>query len=133
MKLTKRSAVAGAVVAAAATACAIAAGPAAADSADPTVGDTVRYVFFSDTQVNESLAWYDAYDDMQTMSRPSLPTRSKDRKTWSGSITVTSRSTYQFTGSSFQTSGHYAACRTYVNGVLVSEDSSTGRYAMAVC
>lgn len=110
-----------------------AAGSATADSELPTVGDRVQYTFYSDVKVNESIGWLDADNDSRSMSNVSLPTLSKNRKVRSGTISFTSRSTYQLTGASIQTSGYYAACKVRVNGVLVSEDSATGRYAVAIC
>lgn len=111
----------------------VAAGAATADAEFPTVGDRIQYVFYSDNKINEYAVWYDANNDMQDISNVSLPTRSKDGKRWSGSISLTSRSTYQLAGASIQTSGYFASCRTYVNGTLVAEDKSTGRYSVAVC
>ncbi|MBM7366525.1 hypothetical protein [Gordonia hydrophobica] len=112
---------------------AVAAGAATADSEFPTAGDRVQYTFYSDVKVNESVHWLDANNDSQSLTPASLPSLSKDRKLRSGTISFTSRSTYQLAGASIQTSGYYAACQVRVNGVVVSKDSATGRYAVAVC
>ena len=133
MLRTMRPVIATAVASAAILAGTATAGTATADAESPTVGDRIQYVFYSDHKVNEYAVWYDANNDFQDISNVSLPTRSKDGKRWSGSISLTSRSTYQLAGASIQTSGYFAACRTYVNGTLVAEDKSTGRYSIATC
>lgn len=123
-----------AVAAVAATAVlAPSAAAASASSSEPTAGDTVRYMYYSDYQYNESITYFDADNDIQTMENPKLPSYSSEKGWYSGSLTVTSRSTYQLASSSIQTSGYRAACRVYVNGTLISSDSATGRYAVAVC
>ncbi|WOC13587.1 hypothetical protein [Gordonia sp. MP11Mi] len=122
------------IAATAATAALVpAAANASASPSDPTVGDAVAYYFYSDHQVNESLTYFDADNDIQTMESPKLPSHSGEEGWYSGSLTLTSRSTYQLASSSIQTSGYRAACRVYVNGTLVASDSATGRYAVAAC
>ncbi|MCF8611401.1 hypothetical protein L5G28_14730 [Gordonia sp. HY285] len=106
---------------------------ASASPSDPTVGDTVRYVFYSDYQSNESLTYFDADNEIQTMENPTLPSDASEKGWHYGSLTLTSRSTYQLAGSSIQTSGYRAACRVYVNDTLVASDSASGRYAVAIC
>ncbi|MCF8570926.1 hypothetical protein L5G32_11680 [Gordonia sp. HY002] len=106
---------------------------ASASSSEPTAGDTVRYTFYSDVQNNESTNWFDGDNDMDSFETTRLSGYSRSTTKWFGSKSVVSRSTYQLTGSSFQTSGYYAGCAIYVNGTLVSSDSATGRYAVAVC
>ncbi|MGO3326433.1 hypothetical protein [Gordonia sp. (in: high G+C Gram-positive bacteria)] len=130
MKISTRLAVA---AVAATTALAPAAAVASANPSEPTAGDTVRYMFYSDYQYNESLTYFDANSEIQTMENPKLPSYSGEEGWYSGSLTVTSRSTYQLASSSIQTSGYRAACRVYVNDTLVSSDSATGRYAVALC
>ncbi|EGD57053.1 hypothetical protein [Gordonia neofelifaecis] len=138
MSFINRTAIAGTVAAAAALAGVVTAGlvtaaPAGADTEFPTVGDGVRYEFYSDVQNNEGAYWYDADNDLEERSRVSLPARTEDRTGWYGVVSFTSRSKYQLTGATIQTDGYFAACRVYVNGTLDSSDSARGRYAMATC
>jgi hypothetical protein len=109
------------------------AGAAAADSSNPTVGDTVRYVFCSDVQYNGSTNWYDGDNDMQGFTRTTLHSHYPNKGVWCGQQTITSRSTYQLAAASIQTDGRYARCAIYVNGVQKDFQSATGRYAVATC
>lgn len=130
MKLSTRLTVA---AVAAAAALVPTAAVATASPSEPTAGDRVRYILYSDVQHNESANWFDADNDMDSFEQTRLPSYSRSSSKWSGTLNVVSRSTYQLTGSSFQTSGYYAGCAIYVNGTLVASDSATGRYAVAVC
>ncbi|MFT4086234.1 MAG: hypothetical protein QM658_03615 [Gordonia sp. (in: high G+C Gram-positive bacteria)] len=130
MKNTTKFLVASAL---AVVACATAApGLAQASSDEPTVGDQITYRFYSDVADNESSNWFDADNDMASFDNTHLPKRLKNGHYY-GQQSLTSRSTYQLTAASIQTNGYYAACEVWVNGVEVSEDSATGRYAVAVC
>lgn len=108
-------------------------GTAGADSSSPTIGDSIEYYFYSDVQVNEYVTWFNANNDMDDMTNPKLPRHSKKNDVYWAANRVTARSTYQLTGSSFQTSGYYASCSVYVNGVKTSTDTAYGHYAVAVC
>ena len=135
----KKQFVAAAAITAAATAnIAIGVGTAAASTDDPTAGDRVTYVFISDVADNMSSNWFNADNDQSSLSTTHLPTygkysRSSGAKLYSGTKSFTSRSTYQLAAGAIQTGGYYAECRVLINGVQVSVDSATGRYALAVC
>ncbi|MBD0024253.1 hypothetical protein GII33_22220 [Gordonia pseudamarae] len=137
--MNKKQVVAAAAITAAATAnIAIGVGTAVASTDNPTTGDRVTYVFISDVADNGSSNWFTADNDQSSLTTTHLPTygtytRSSGTKLYSGTRSFTSRSTYQVTGAAIQTSGYYAECRVLVNGVQVSVDSATGRYAVAVC
>lgn len=107
-------------------------GVAQASSSDPTAGDFVEYVFYSDVKYNGSSTWYDADNDQSSFDNTTMP-KVNSSGHWYGTQRFTSRSTYQMVAASIQTDGYYAACQVYVNGVLVGTDSARGHYAMAVC
>ncbi|MBD0024259.1 MULTISPECIES: hypothetical protein [Gordonia] len=137
--MNKKQIIAAAAITAAATAnIAVGVGTAVASTGDPTTGDHVRYVFISDVADNGSSNWFNADNDQSSLNTTHLPsygvyTRGSGTKLYSGSKSFTSRSTYQLAAAAIQTDGYYAECRVFVNGVQVSADSATGRYALAVC
>ncbi|NMO04292.1 hypothetical protein HH308_24025 [Gordonia sp. TBRC 11910] len=108
-------------------------GLATASVAEPTSGDTVTYEFVSDVPDNQGSNWYDADNDMSTFSNTHLPKYNAKNGHYWGTQSFTSRSTYQLTAASIQTSGYYAQCFVSINGVQVSENHASGKYAMAVC
>lgn len=126
--LTAAAAIVAAMIAAL---CAVA--PATASPDEPTTGDRILYIFESDVHENEGAYWFDANNEIDSLTEAVLPDYDSARGRWLGAVRVTSASTYQSTTSTFQTSGHYAACRTYVNDTLVAQDWATGQYAVATC
>ena len=107
--------------------------PATASPDEPTTGDRILYIFESDVQENAGSFWFDANNEINGFTETVLPDFDGGRARWLGAVRVTSASTYQSTTSTFQTNGHYAACRTYVNDTLVAQDWATGQYAVATC
>lgn len=124
---------AAAVLIAATATATLSAGVATADSSNPTVGDSIVYAWWSDVSDNESSHWFDGDNDIASFTSTHLPTWKPRWQQYTGVQRVTSRSTTQLVGSSFQTGGYYAECFITVNGVQVAHDVATGRYAVAVC
>ncbi|MFT4124879.1 MAG: hypothetical protein QM662_01460 [Gordonia sp. (in: high G+C Gram-positive bacteria)] len=131
---------------AAATLVALAPGVATASPSEPTTGDTIRYEFISNHQINDSIYWYDAWGDgrrfpeeVDRKVRFNSSYRNSDGdRMWIASQTVTARSTHQLVGSYISAdyesaSQNYVACKTYVNGTLVASKYATGKYATAYC
>lgn len=120
-------------------------GTAQASVSEPTVGDSIRYEFISNSRYLDSFSWYDGWNDLQRFPeeidhhvRLNSSFRNSEGVTlWRGTRTVTSHSTYQLTGSyvtAYDEAYHpYVECRIYVNGVLTERDSATGSYASAFC
>ena len=112
---------------------AVAAAPADASPESPTTGDRLLYIFESDVRENSGAYWFDANNEIDSLTEAVLPDYDADRGRWLGAIRVTSASTYQAANATFQTLGYYAACRVYVNNELVGQDWATGQYAVASC
>ena len=111
----------------------VAAAPAAASPESPTTGDRLLYIFESDVHENSGAYWFDGNNEIDSLTEAVLPDYDADRGRWLGAVRVTSASTYQAVAATFQTLGHYAACRVYVNSELVGQDWATGQYAVASC
>ncbi|GAB25334.1 hypothetical protein GOPIP_079_00230 [Gordonia polyisoprenivorans NBRC 16320 = JCM 10675] len=109
------------------------AGAATADTNDPTVGDTITYAFYSDSQVNASITYFDADSQLQTIENAKLSTYDRTEGWYYGSITFTSRSTYQLVAASIQTNGKLAGCATRINGESSGLKTATGQYTVATC
>ncbi|MGC4935942.1 hypothetical protein ACLQ3C_19930 [Gordonia sp. DT30] len=109
------------------------AGIASASTDDPTTGDTISYAFYSDTSVNVSVVYFDADGELQTIENAKLSKYDSTEGWYYGTVTFTSRSTYQPVAASIQTNGKFAACSTRVNGESSGLVSATGRYTVASC
>lgn len=108
-------------------------GVASASVSSPTVGDVVRYEFVSDVAYNESTTWFDADSEIAQYTETHLPRYNPKNGHYWGTQSFTSRSTYQSTVASIQTSGYFAQCFVFVNGTQTGEDHATGKYAVATC
>lgn len=103
----------------------------ACDTPAFAAGEQIVYQFCSDTREVSTLNWFDADNDQVSRSNLLLSRREAGR--WCGSVSLTSRSTYQLVGSAIQTEGTYASCSIAIDGVLKDSQYATGRYAVAVC
>ena len=103
----------------------------ACDTPAFAAGEQITYQFCSDTREVSTVNWFDADNDQ--VSRSNLVLSRREAGRWCGSVSLTSRSTYQLTGSAIQTEGTYAYCGIAINGTIADSDYSTGRYAVAAC
>ena len=104
------------IAAAIAVAMAFAASPARA------AGERVRYVANSDAPLL-SVSYYDAMNEMtQEQNLPS---------SWSKSFVV--QATYGLHSIAAQTTGAKVSCEIDINGQVVAQQTTVGRYTMAVC
>ncbi len=66
--------------------------------------------------MNASITYFDADSQLQTIENAKLSTYDRTEGWYYGSITFTSRSTYQLVAASIQTNGKLAGCATRING-----------------
>lgn len=93
-------------------------------------GELITYVVESNGPLM-SLTFFDGMNELQSLSNPGFNTWSPNANTWS--INIRSQATYQLTAISALTKGTQVTCRIILNGTVMDEQTTVGRYTMASC
>ena len=78
-----------------------------------------------------SLTFFDGMNELQSLSNPGFNTWTPNANTWSTNIR--SQATYQLSAISALTEGTQVTCRIILNGTVMDEQTTVGRYTMASC
>lgn len=101
-------------------------------AAETSIGDTITYAFYSDSPTAD-ITYFDADNDIVSTQDFRLGTYDRTEGWYYGTVTLTSRSTYQSAVANIQTEGKFAACAVRVNGQSSGMQTAHGRYAVASC